>query len=62
MSDDVSRPQPVAVPEDHDGQQSPEAGDLDAPIDPVDPLKRDDARTEERQPGLDPTPPPIAPD
>jgi hypothetical protein len=62
MGDDMSRPQPIDVPEDHDGQQPTETDDLDAPIDPVDPIKRDDDDRAERQPGLDPTPPPIAPD
>lgn len=59
---DEPGPRPVDVPEDHDGRRPADTDDLDAAIDPADPLKRDDADTEERQPGLDPTPPPIAPD
>ncbi len=62
MGDETGTPQPVDVPDEHDGERPGRNDDLELPIDPADPLKRGDDEPEEEQPGLDPTPPPIAPD
>ncbi len=55
---DTPEPMTPTDPERH-GDAEPDTDDLEVPVDPADPLKRDG---EEDMPSLDPTPPPIAPD